>query len=152
MLTILIGILIFITLIVIAVKTNQKKTKAILSTISCTVLIFSVLLGLFIPIEGFEKECKLITKKNLINNDLFNEAYVVKDSSNAYFYSYKTSQKTKKDYVYGKVIIIQSKECKTPVLLEYERKPKRGIWTFALFVDCMEYVFYIPNETIIQKY
>lgn len=174
MLTILIGLIIFIVLTVIAVKIKLKKVYVgsftlelacmkifkkqqqlffILLTVACVILIFSIMLGLFIPLQGYKKTYNLISKAELVNisDTLYDEKYVIKDNQNAYFYNFKTTNGVKKDYVVGKVIVIESKDCKEPVLLEYQREPKRGLWTFALFVDDIEYVFYVPNGTVILK-
>ena len=165
MLTIIIGLVISFILVLIAIKANfnyLSNVPSILGTAAVIIFVVSLVLGLFVPIEGYNEEAEMIEEIKLISlsNTVSSEGYggmfyVSVSANNVYTYRYEVNNEygiSGKSYkvstISKDVTEIESKDCKVPVLKIYRRDPKRFLFTFGLLADVTEYVFYVPEGTI----
>jgi len=51
----------------------------------------------------------------------------------------------------GKIKVYESKVCVEPILKTYITKPVRDLFTFAPFSTKREYVFYVPEGTVVNR-
>ena len=165
MLTIIIGALIACLLFWWIKEADISDEDFITFFVFLLLVLGSFVLGIFAPIQGykdeaiFEKEIELVSLNNTTASEgsggLF---YVSVSGENVYSYRYEIVDKygiSGKSYKVGtvskNVTEIESKDCSKPVLRVYKRKPKRGIWTFAIGSTITEYVFYLPEGTIVRN-
>lgn len=143
------GILLFIGIL----KQKKLYKKVTCIVLGIAILLISIILGLFVPLQGMEEKTTLVNEINLCELDEQNEQkiFVWKDVSYAYLYKYKDEDNIIYDYAIGDVTVLENDDCKTPVLLEYKREPKVGIWSFARKCSKIEYVFIIPRNSIMNK-
>ena len=137
----------------------------LLGTIAMLVLFVSLTLGLFVPIQGYSDKAELISETKLVtlSNQVVSEGhgglfYVSVSANNIYTFRYEVDDKYEisgKSYkvglLDGNVTEVESKNCKVPVLKEYKRKAKKGLFTFAFFQNRKEYVFYVPEGSIVKE-
>ena len=159
MLTILITLV-----VVVGVIRFAEDISELLLTVLTIILVVGVFMGVFVPLQGYEepvlvKEIKLVTLSNSTvpqggTKGIF---YVSISADNVYSYRYEVDDKygiSGKSYkvstVSKNVIEVESAECEVPVLKVYNRKGKKGLFTFAVLTDETEYVFYVPEGTIIK--
>ena len=123
---------------------------------------FGIFWGFFGDPIGYEEavlvdEIELVSLNNTVSSEGGgNMFYVSVSASNVYTYRYEIKDKYnlggksyETDTKSGNVTEVESKECKTPVLKVYERKPKRSWITFSFgHSPKLEYVFYVPEGTI----
>ena len=124
-------------------------------------IICSILAGLFFPTQYGERELVKQTELVSLSNSTVSEGelFVSVSGENVYTYRYEIDTdlgtETSHNYVTasishysGNIIESEDVNCKTPVLLEYKTKSKITIWSFGLFADKTDYVFYVPEGTI----
>lgn len=152
--TILLAIIVTVVLIVLSTKYNFKAHEITIITIGILIIGLSFAIA---PIYGYEdpvlvKETKLVTLIN--DNELENDIYVTVSANNIYSYKYEvkkpyTNDKTSYEIniIRGDVIENESDKCTTPVLRQYERKAKTGLFSLCWEVK-KEYEFYIPKGSI----
>jgi len=124
-------------------------------------LFIGVIIGLFFSIAilipgtmmssgNYQEEAQYVSSTELmqLNNKEESEIFVAKRDSRKYVYIPMESKNNKeielKESDYNYIEIIQSIECKKPVLKKYVRKTKWGFFTIGGMTRT-EYVFYIPK-------
>ena len=165
MLTIFIGFGIGILLFWVTFEwLSNERLVALLVVLMISIPIFSIFLGLFSPMQGYkepvlQKEIEIVSLNNATasqgHGGIF---YVSVSGENVYSYRYEVENKyevTGKSYVVAtvseNVTEIESKDCEKPVLKIYKREARKGIWTFSLGESITEYVFYVPEGTIVRN-
>lgn len=111
-----------------------------------------------LPILGFENP-EAVEKRNLVNIRLESKdkkQYVVKKGQRV-FYAFNNNEyygidglAYEETYVTGKVKIFEDKDCNIPTLTLYIIRPYRLGITFAPFSTKKEYVFHVPEGTVID--
>ena len=115
-------------------------------------IVIFICLGLFFPLQGYTesivKEVELVS----FSNDA--EVYLL-DCGDEYSYKYVSIEDEEKGSIYETKTIDKSyvkkeefENCETPLLVIYEKKPRRGLWTFAFLDSEKEYKFEVPKNTI----
>lgn len=123
----------------------------------CAVLI---VLALFLPTEGF-KESELVQETDLIKlkrSNFGNNCYYVQRKNKKATYAFDNRDKYdlegvayEEASVKGKIKIYESQDCKRPVIKAYVIEPNREFITFAPFSTRVEYVFYVPEGSVIEQ-
>ena len=168
MLTILIGIVVAGVVFFILWKGFdyfESGTCAMICVLGTLTVVFSIAFGLFVPLEGYEDKAKLIKETELVSlsNTVASEGhgglfYVSVSANNVYTYRYEVDDEyniSGTSYKVGlldeNVTEVESKDCKIPVLKVYERKAKKGLFTLSLFQNRTEYVFYVPEGSVVKE-
>lgn len=154
MLTMILGISVAMFLIIfVASKQKRDSVRDLLNVIATVIILVSIALGCFTPLQGMEKDAILVNQLQLSQLDEYNEqkVFVWKDISQAYLYKYKGEEDYVYDYAIGNVNVIETKDCISPVLLEYRREPVCGLWTFGMLGEKTEYVFIVPENSVVDK-
>ncbi len=116
------------------------------------------LLLLLLPIEGFEEtekdDIELIRLKRGKNDHTY---YIEIIGKNKVIFAYDNSDMYdlnggayEEDFRKGKIKVYESSECEEPILRSYTTRPSREFFTFAPFSTKREYVFYVPEGTVIN--
>lgn len=114
----------------------------------------------FFPLEGYRgKLCEgtidLVSLKRQNENE---KSYFVELKGKRAIYAYDNSLEYglsgdayEQDCVRGNIKIYESKKCNKPILRKFVTKPKRDLFATAPFANIVEYVFYIPEGTVLKK-
>jgi len=160
MLTIIIGIVIFLVLIRISIIVTSENLARLFIAIGTTIGVLAICIAIFYSTKYGEWEqinkTELVTLSNSTITEGGGALYVSISGENTYTYRYEivsefgtdTSKEYVVDTVSGNVIESEDVNCKNPVLLEYRKKPKITIWTFGFLASKTKYVFYVPEGTI----
>lgn len=163
MLTIIIGIIlaggIFCICYFFLIDSDYEEFALTGFAISFLLLVISLILGLFVPIQGFdektlEKETSLVVFSDNINSDDYG-IYLYSFYDDTYMYKYLKSADKEKGELYD-TKKLSSKDVKKdeitnlkePILKEYKREPIHGVWSFALCDSKKEYIFKVPKGSI----
>ena len=128
--------------------------------IAGTVLGIIYLLCILLPIEGFEEreEEEEIELLKLKRGDKKTSYYLEVVDKNKLIFAYDNSEMYDLDGVAyeesfrkGNIKIYETASCKRPVLKTFVTKPFRIVFTFAPFSTKREYVFYVPEGTVLKK-
>ena len=143
---------------------NIGGTGNIAAVIGVLIIAASLAIGLFAPISGYKdweflKETELVSLSNSVASEGGGLIYVSVSANNVYTYRYEIDSEfgteTSKEYetstISNNVQEIEDSNCETPVLRTYTRKGKKSIWTFAIWSDEFEHVFYVPEGTISKE-
>lgn len=91
------------------------------------------------PKHEFENTIYVLNKKN--------KTYICRYAVDINSNNKDDSEKNRNEFIMGKVEVIQSSDCKIPILQYYIRNVKPSIWTFGLKQD-EKYVFRIPKGSV----
>ena len=165
MIIILTGIVIFVGITLLLQYTAQDSNTLTWGVVMALIIgITAILVGIFVPVQGYE-ESEFVKETQLVSlsNDTVSQGskgifYVSISADNVYSYRYEVDDNyglSGKAYKVGtvskNVTEVESSECKVPVLKVYNKKGKKGLFTFAAFTDETEYVFYVPEGTIVKE-
>ena len=120
-----------------------------------------LVLGIFVPISGYEEQ-KMVSTTELVSlrDDVTTEGgilYVSISSTNSYTYYVEVdsphiseSQKAYKSHTISSnnVTIVEDDSYDSARLDTYVTCGKKSLWTFAAITEQYEYVFYVPTGTI----
>ena len=120
-----------------------------------------LVLGIFVPISGYEEQ-KMVSTTELVSlrDDVTTEGgilYVSISSTNSYTYYVEVdsphiseSQKAYKSHTISSnnVTIVEDDSYDSARLDTYVTCGKKSFWTFAAITEQYEYVFYVPTGTI----
>jgi len=117
------------------------------------------LLTLLLPVEGFhERECDELELMKLKRGTKDHTYYIELVGKNKVVFAYDNSDMYdlnggayEEDFRKGKIKVYESRECDEPVLKSYISRPVREVVTFAPFSTKREYVFYVPEGTVIKS-
>lgn len=158
---ILLGIAGCIGLIWFAIERNWNENFS--GTIAVIVLAVGLVIGLFVPIAGYnepivvEEKVLVSLTDNTVSTGNGGVIYVNIDASNVYTYRFEVDSKyaTKGDKAYesdtksgDSVTVVEGDSYTSAKLVTYKLKPKRFFWTFAIGASEYEYVFYVPTGTV----
>lgn len=145
-------------LMVIVLKKKSAEEDFIADVVQ-NVFLFGVILSIFVPISGYEEPVyyKQIELESFTEEKNPEEEVFLKQCGIIYTYKYKSPKiitlEDECDYeiknktiIGADVEILKDANCTTPVLQIYRKKAKKSIWTFALWAEKEEYVFYIPKN------
>lgn len=138
----------------------------ILGTASFFGLIIGVAIGIF-DVHGGYTNPEIISTVELVSlrDDVTSNSnsgliYVTVSGTNTYTYyvevdsEYASSdQKSYKSYTISSdnVTIVEDKKSNVAKLVTYEKHGKSDFWSFAVYSTVDEYVFYVPEGTIVQN-
>ena len=159
---ILLGIAGFVGVIWLGVELNWNEKFATL--LAVLVLVAGVVVGLFVPIVGYEETTETVELVSL-NDGLASSGgttgiwYVSIEADNHYTYYTEVDSKyaegnakAYKSYVVsGNVTVIEDDSYTDAKLVTYTKKPKMTFWSFAFWFDEVEYVFYVPTGTVVRN-
>ncbi|MBQ8044315.1 MAG: hypothetical protein IJ272_09280 [Clostridia bacterium] len=113
-----------------------------------------------LPLEGYteRKHKKTIHLLKLRRNGPKDSCYYVEVRGNKAILAYDNSDMYNLDgYAYeelcvrGKIIVYESPNCEKPIMKKYIIKPSRVVLAIALFCTKHEYVFYVPEGTVLDS-
>ncbi|MBQ8044317.1 MAG: hypothetical protein IJ272_09290 [Clostridia bacterium] len=119
-----------------------------------------VLLILILPVEGFEKKKQIGKDIHLLKlkRGSKEDTYYVETKHNKAIYAYDNSEAYnlfggayEENYRKGDIKVYESEQCKSPILRDFVTKPSREFFTFAPFSTKREYVFYVPEGTVLNS-
>ena len=127
--------------------------------IAGAVLSLIFILCILLPIDGFEErenteEMELLklrrgSKKQSYYLEMLDKNNVIFAYDNSDMYDLEGIA-YEEGYRKGKIKIYETEFCEEPVLKTFVTKPTRGVFTFAPFSTKREYVFYVPEGTVIR--
>ena len=164
MLTIILGILVAGLIFFILLRVNASDDTAYgVITLSVVIVIVSIIAGLFVPISGYY-DWKPAERKDLVSlsdSSCISGAkgiiFISISSSNIYTYRYEVDSEfgtdTSKEFVTetvdGECVVeVEDESIDTAYLQVYTRKAQKSIWTFGLFTEETQYIFYVPPGSI----
>lgn len=120
--------------------------------------ILFVLISL-LPLEGYDHpECKKTVELIPLRRKEKREKYYVQMFDKKAIYAFDNSDKYDLDggayeekVQRGKIKVYESSKCETPVLKVMVTTPKVGIFALAPFSTKKEYIFYVPEGTVLNK-
>lgn len=127
--------------------------------IAGTVLSVIYILCVMLPIEGFEEreETEEVELLKLKRSSKEHSYYLEMVDKNKVVFAYDNSDMYEldgvayeEDFRKGKIKIYESVNCEQPILKVFVTKPSREFFTFAPFSTKREYVFYVPEGTVIS--
>lgn len=159
MLTIILGFLFFVLMLYIAIELVNEEALVIICTFLGVLVAFTTLLsGLFSPLQGMSDDLELVSTTELVtfSKSTVSEGqfYVNINDNNVYSYMYEVEdvygegEKCYREKTVSRNVSVVEKNCEEAVLKKYKRRPKRGIWTFAIGATTTEYVFVVPEGTV----
>lgn len=128
--------------------------------IAGAVLSVIYLLCIMLPIEGFEEreETEEVELLKLKRGDKRHTYYLEMVGKNKVVFAYDNSEMYDLDDIAyeegfrkGNIKIYETDNCKEPILKTFVTEPQRVIFTFAPFSTKREYVFYVPEGTVINS-
>lgn len=140
-------LLIIIGIVVLAIGELivWHKNYDALGGIGFAICLILCLIGLFAPLHGYNELD--VQKHELIS--LNDEIYVIKEERGGFICNH-VGQKQKAEmhfrYHTGDEEVIFINEGEKPVLVKYEQKAKKSIWTMALWSSIKSNVFYVPES------
>lgn len=117
------------------------------------------LLCILLPIEGFEEreetdEIELLKLKRGAKRQAY---YIEMVDKNKVVFAYDNSEMYDLDGVAyeegfrkGNIKIYETEFCEEPILKTFVTEPSRNLFTFAPFSTKTEYVFYVPEGTVLK--
>lgn len=127
--------------------------------IAGAVLSIIYILCLMLPIEGYKEreEIEQIELLKLKMGSKKSDFYLEFVEENKVVFAYDNSEMYELDgiayeegFKKGNIKIYESEFCEEPLLKTFVTEPERGIFTFAPFSTKREYVFYVPEGTVIN--
>lgn len=124
-----------------------------------TVLSVIYILCILLPIEGFQErenteEIELLKLKRGLKEHTY---YIEIVGKNKVVFAYDNSDMYDLDGIAyeegfrkGNIKIYETEPCEEPVLKTFVTEPTRCVFTFAPFSTKREYVFYVPEGTVIK--
>lgn len=128
--------------------------------IAGVVLSIIYLLCILLPIEGFEEreETEEIELLKLKRGDKKTVCYLEVVDKNKVIFAYDNSDMYDLDgiayeegFKKGNIKIYETEFCEEPILKTFVTEPSRDVFTFAPFSTKTEYVFYVPEGTVLKK-
>lgn len=144
----MITLVIMVILIVLAIR--AKKFWQAMLEICLFVICFLVLVS---PVEGYhepqvDKTIELTALK--VKNES-EKLYYVKDQGVKFIYACVEDGKYEERTLNGENIVIFPCDVKTPSLKKIIIKPKKGLFTLIPSPTYIRYVFYIPEDSVIDS-
>ena len=163
--SIIIGIVITIALGYLGMRAKTNEATIVLAVLTALFLVGGITVGLIAPSGKYEdvetKTIKLISLHDSVTShgrgSLF---YLNVTASNTY--TYYTEIETKyagdNDRAYvsktipgAKVTIVEEENCTDPRLVIYTQKAKKTFWTFAIGIEKVDNVFYVPKGSVVNE-
>lgn len=157
--------MVILGLILICIIIIARTDEDWLATLSIVIGVVSIGL-LFIPTEGWqEKQCvseQCLVEIKLDEQNETDQVYYLKEveygmicavdaSTNYELTGIAYDEKKISEPLVGSLEVYESKDCTIPILKKYKTRPNRGTFTFAPFSTKTDYIFYVPEGTVLHR-